>query len=81
MADAAGLPVCTHAYGMPTLQLATAESVCLMVEYFPVPVWMEGSERPFFNGAPVPEDGMVRLDAAPGVGMKLDLPGFQGERG
>ena len=22
-----------------------------------------------------------RLDAAPGVGMKLDLPGFQGERG
>lgn len=76
MADAAGLPVCTHAYGMPALQLATAESVCLMVEYFPIPVWMEGTERPFFDGAPIPNNGKVRLKDTPGAGMKLELPGY-----
>ena len=38
LAQAAGLPVYTHAYGLPTLHLATSDRAVGMVEYFPVPV-------------------------------------------
>ncbi len=76
MAVAAGLPVCTHAYGLPTLQFAFAEPVCQMVEHFPVPVWMgDGQPEPeFFDGAPSPVNGVVTLGDQPGVGYKLKLP-------
>ena len=50
LAQAAGLPVYTHAYGLPTLHLATNESTIGMVEYFPVPVWDDTAETPNYDG-------------------------------
>ena len=74
-ASAAGLPVCTHAYGLPTLHFALAESACQMVEHFPVPVWMRDDqpETEFFDGAPSPVDGKVTLNDQPGIGYNLRL--------
>ena len=76
LASAAGLPVCTHAYGLPTLHFVSAEPACLMAEYFPVPVWMkpEHSEKDFFDGAPVPEGGNVTISGEPGIGYKFNFP-------
>lgn len=73
LASAAGLPVCTHAYGLPTLQFVAAEPACLMVEYFPVPVWLrpEHSENEFFDGAPIPRDGHVTIPDEPGIGYRF----------
>ena len=76
LAQAAGLPVYTHAYGLPTLHLATSEDVVGMVEYFPVPVWDDVEEAPHFDGAVVPADGEVTLGDEPGLGATLSLPGF-----
>ena len=75
LANTAGLPVCTHAYGLPTLHFVAAEPACLMAEYFPVPVWMkpEHSETVFFDGAPIPRGGNVTVSDEPGVGFKFDL--------
>ena len=75
LANTAGLPVCTHAYGLPTLHFVAAEPACLMAEYFPVPVWMkpEHSEAVFFDGAPIPRGGNVTVSDEPGVGFKFDL--------
>ena len=78
MADAAGLPVYTHAYGLPTLHLAAATRVCQMVEYFPIPVWSDEStdEGPHFDGAPPPVDGVVTIPKKPGLGEEFSLAGF-----
>jgi L-rhamnonate dehydratase len=79
MADAAGLPVYTHAYGLPTLHLATAIRTCQMVEYFPIPVWADDStgEGPHFDGAPPPVNGVVAIpQQKPGLGETLALAGF-----
>ena len=76
LAQAAGLPVYTHAYGLPTLHLATSDTAVGMVEYFPVPVWDDVEEAPHFDGAAIPEDGVVRLGDAPGLGVTLSLAGF-----
>lgn len=75
-ASAAGLPVCTHAYGLPTLHFAFAEPACQMVEHFPVPIWMRDDqpEMEFFDGAPSPVNGMVTLGDQPGIGYNLRLP-------
>ena len=76
LATVAGLPVCTHAYGLPTLQFITSEPACLMAEHFPVPVWMreDQPEVGFFDGAPSPVNGMVSLSDEPGMGYRLNLP-------
>ena len=76
LAQAAGLPVYTHAYGMPTLHLATSDTAVGMVEYFPVPVWDDVTEAPHFDGAAVPEGGQVSISDAPGLGATLSLAGF-----
>lgn len=76
LAQAAGLPVYTHAYGLPTLHLATSDRSIGMVEYFPVPVWDDIDEAPHFDSAAIPVDGTVTLDDAPGLGATLSLPGF-----
>jgi L-alanine-DL-glutamate epimerase-like enolase superfamily enzyme len=76
LAEAAGLPVYTHAYGKPTLHLATSENVIGMVEYFPIPIWEEVEEAPHFDGSDVPVNGQVRLGDEPGLGANLSLPGF-----
>lgn len=76
LAQVAGLPVYTHAYGLPTLHLATSDSTIGMVEYFPVPVWDDHEETPLFDGAAVPVDGEVALGDEPGLGAHLALPGF-----
>lgn len=75
LATAAGLPVCTHAYGLPTLHLALSEPACLMAEYFPVPVWMrpEHHEKDFFDGAPTPRGGFVTLSDRPGMGYSFNI--------
>ena len=75
LANAAGLPVCTHAYGLPTLQFVAAEPACLLAEYFPVPVWMkpEHSETGFFDGAPIPQGGNITISDEPGIGYKFDF--------
>ena len=75
LASAAGLPVCTHAYGLPTLHFVAAEPNCLMAEYFPVPVWMrpEHSETDFFDGAPIPRGGNVTISDGPGMGYKFNF--------
>lgn len=76
LAQAAGLPVYTHAYGMPTLHLATSDPAVGMVEYFPVPVWDDVTEAPHFDGAAIPEGGQVSISDAPGLGATLSLAGF-----
>ena len=76
LAQAAGLPVYTHAYGMPTLHLATSDRAVSMVEYFPVPVWDDVEEAPHFDGAAIPEGGEVSITGAPGLGATLSLAGF-----
>lgn len=76
LAQAAGLPVYTHAYGLPTLHLATSESAIGMVEYFPVPVWDDVEEAPHFDGAAIPADGKTALGDEPGLGAALSLEGF-----
>lgn len=76
LAQAAGLPVYTHAYGMPTLHLATSDTAVGMVEYFPVPVWDDVTEAPHFDGAAIPEGGQVSISDAPGLGATLSLDGF-----
>ena len=76
LAQAAGLPVYTHAYGMPTLHLATSDRAVSMVEYFPVPVWGDVEEAPHFDGLAVPEGGEVSIGDAPGLGATLSLAGF-----
>lgn len=76
LAQAAGLPVYTHAYGLPTLHLATSDTAVSMVEYFPVPVWDEVEEAPHFDGAAVPDGGQVSIGADPGLGATLSLDGF-----
>ena len=76
LAQAAGLPVYTHAYGMPTLHLATSDRAVSMVEYFPVPVWDDVEEAPHFDGAAIPEGGEVSIGDAPGLGATLSLAGF-----
>lgn len=76
LAQAAGLPVYTHAYGLPTLHLATSEAAIGMVEYFPVPVWDDVEEAPHFDGAAIPEDGKTALGDQPGLGTALSLEGF-----
>ena len=76
LAQAAGLPVYTHAYGMPTLHLATSDTAVGMVEYFPVPVWDDVTEAPHFDGAAIPERGQVSIGDAPGLGATLSLAGF-----
>lgn len=76
LAQAAGLPVYTHAYGMPTLHLATSDTAVGMVEYFPVPVWDDVTEAPHFDGAAIPEGGQVSIGDAPGLGATLSLAGF-----
>lgn len=73
MASAASLPVCPHAYGLPTLHLVIAEPVCLMAEHFPVPVWMRDEEplgQELF-GAPSPIEGLVAVPDSPGIGVDL----------
>jgi L-alanine-DL-glutamate epimerase-like enolase superfamily enzyme len=77
LAQAAGLPVYTHAYGMPTLHLATSDTAVGMVEYFPVPVWDDVEEAPHFDGTAVPEGGKVSLGDSPGLGATLSLDGFE----
>ena len=76
LASAAGLPVCTHAYGLPTLHFVAAEPACLMAEYFPVPVWMkhEHAETEFFDGAPPPQGGNVTISDEPGMGYRFNFP-------
>ena len=76
LAQAAGLPVYTHAYGMPTLHLATSNTAVSMVEYFPVPVWDDVEEAPHFDGLAIPEGGEVSIGDAPGLGASLSLDGF-----
>ena len=76
LAEAAGLPVYTHAYGMPTLHLATSDTAVGMVEYFPVPVWDDVTEAPHFDGAAIPEGGQVSIGDASGLGATLSLAGF-----
>ncbi len=76
LAQAAGLPVYTHAYGLPTLHLATSTQAVRMVEYFPVPVWEDVDEKPHFDGSAIPIAGEVKLGDVPGLGCALQLPGF-----
>ena len=76
LAQAAGLPVYTHAYGLPTLHLATSDRAVGMVEYFPVPVWDDAEEAPHFDGVAIPVGGEVSIGDAPGLGATLSLPGF-----
>jgi len=76
LASAASLPVCTHAYGLPTLHFVAAEPACLMAECFPVPVWMkpEHAETDFSDGAPAPVGGNVTISAEPGMGYRFNFP-------
>lgn len=76
LAQAAGLPVYTHAYGLPTLHLATSDAAVGMVEYFPVPVWDDVEEAPHFDGAAIPVDGKTAVGDDPGLGATLSLEGF-----
>ena len=76
LAQAAGLPVYTHAYGLPTLHLATSDAAVGMVEYFPVPVWDDVEEAPHFDGAAIPTDGKTAVGDEPGLGATLSLEGF-----
>lgn len=76
LAQAAGLSVYPHAYGLPTLHLAASDDTIGMVEYFPVPAYEEHEETPLFDGAAIPFNGEITLSDDPGLGVSFVLPGF-----
>jgi L-alanine-DL-glutamate epimerase-like enolase superfamily enzyme len=75
LAQAAGITVIPHAYGVTHIHFALADAAIPMVEYFPIPVWddLPDSEiQPIFNGEPQPADGQVSIDPLPGLGVTVN---------
>ena len=75
LAQAAGITVIPHAYGVTHIHFALADAAVPMVEYFPIPVWddLPDSEVvPIFNGEPSPADGHVSIDPLPGLGVTVN---------
>lgn len=75
LAQAAGLTVIPHAYGVTHIHFALAHSNVPMVEYFPLPVWdsLPSSEtEPIFIGEPQPTNGRVSVPQRPGLGVQIN---------
>ena len=75
LAQAAGLTVIPHAYGVAHIHFALGTANVPMVEHFPMPVWdsMPDSETvPIFIGEPQPSGGRVTVEPRPGLGVELN---------
>lgn len=75
LAQAAGVTVIPHAYGITHIHFAVADAAIPMIEYFPLPVWdhMPASDiEPIFIGEPQPKGGRVTLQRLPGLGVRVN---------
>ena len=75
LAQAAGLALIPHAYGVTHIHFALADAAIPMIEYFPLPVWdsLPDSEvEPIFLDEPQPEGGRVTMEPRPGLGVQVN---------
>lgn len=75
LAQAAGITVIPHAYGMTHIHFALADAAIPMIEYFPLPVWADlpdSEMEPIFNGEPKPSNGRISIDPLPGLGVTVN---------
>ncbi len=74
LASTAGLEIVPHAFSAPHVHFVAATPNARMVEYFPLPVWETAAAQvasPFI-GQPLPENGLVTVPSAPGLGFDLN---------
>ena len=75
LAQAAGVTIIPHAYGITHIHFALADAAIPMIEYFPLPVWdaLPDSEvEPIFVGEPQPAGGRVSIERLPGLGVAVN---------
>ncbi len=75
LAQAAGVTVIPHAYGVTHIHFALAVAGIPMIEYFPLPVWdslPESEVEPIFLGEPQPQGGRVMMEPRPGLGARVN---------
>lgn len=73
LAEAFGLVVVPHAGQMHNYHVVASQPVCPLAEYFPPRAIEVGNELPhwLFDGEPLAEDGAVRLNGRPGLGIDV----------
>jgi L-alanine-DL-glutamate epimerase-like enolase superfamily enzyme len=75
LAQAAGLTVIPHAYGVSHIHFALSTPNVPMVEYFPMPSWdsLPNSDvEPIFVDEPQPSGGSIGLEPRPGLGVQVN---------
>ncbi len=74
LAEAFGLTVVPHAGQVHNYHVVASQPACPMAEYFPPNAIEVGNELPhwLFAGEPLAEDGAVRLNGKPGLGITVD---------
>ena len=74
LAEAFGLTVVPHAGQVHNYHVVASQPACPMAEYFPPNAIEVGNELPhwLFAGEPLAEDGVVRLNGKPGLGITVD---------
>ncbi|MDH3731059.1 MAG: L-rhamnonate dehydratase, partial [Acidimicrobiia bacterium] len=75
LAQAAGITLIPHAYGVTHIHFALSDAAIPMIEYFPLPVWADlpdSEVEPIFNSEPQPANGRVSIDPLPGLGVTVN---------
>ena len=75
LAQAAGVTVIPHAYGVSHIHFALSTPNVPMVEYFPMPSWdsLPSSDvEPIFVDEPQPSGGKIGLESRPGLGVQVN---------
>ena len=73
LAEAFGLDVVPHAGQVHNYHVVASQPACPMAEYFPPEAIEVGNELPhwLFDGEPLAENGRVRLNERPGLGIEV----------
>jgi L-lyxonate dehydratase len=73
LAEAFGLEVVPHAGQVHNYHIVASQPACPMAEYFPPEAIEVGNELPhwLFDGEPLAENGQVRLNDRPGLGIDV----------
>lgn len=73
LAEAFGLVVVPHAGQVHNYHVVASQPACPMAEYFPPRAIEVGNELPhwLFDGEPLAENGVVRLNERPGLGIDV----------
>jgi L-alanine-DL-glutamate epimerase-like enolase superfamily enzyme len=73
LAEAFGLAVVPHAGQVHNYHVVTSQPACTLAEYFPPHAIEVGNELPhwLFEGEPLAENGHVRLNGEPGLGIAV----------